>query len=132
MELVMPKQSVKKSVPVYDNLSSSKQTFDQVRYLEAINGDVVLRGKQGRRDQLYPLHRASRRFWRWYLIYTKWMKAGFDTQCDELKQVLEMLGAKIQEAIVQRMTGKGLFGVVPKWADAKYMAQLNKAILSLK
>lgn len=133
MELVIPKDDkvVKKEQKFSQNFSQSKQTFDQVRFLQAVNGNIVLRGRNGRRDQIYLLPRACMRFWRMYFIWKKWMQGGFTTQCDQLGQVLQNWGAAIQEAIIQRLSANGQLGPIPKWCDAKFMAKLSQAVLSL-
>ena len=122
---------VKKSADKYEDFAHSKQTFPNVRFLEAFNGDVILRGRNGQRDMVYPQHKAAQRFWRMYDMMNYWAQQGFTTQTEEGIQVLENLGAKIQEAIAQRMTGHATDGV-PAWADAKYMAKLSQAVLSCK
>lgn len=124
-------QNVKKSADKYEDFAHSKQTFPNVRFLEAFNGDVILRGRDGQRDRAYPLHKAAQRFWRMYDMMNYWAKQGFQSQTQEGIQVLENLGAKIQQAIVQRATGHATEGI-PKWADAKFMERLAKAVLSCK
>lgn len=133
MEVILPRNNtrLKKRAKQYQNFSSSHQSFDEIKFIEAVDGVVILRGKEGRPDHMYPLSLISQRFWRWFGIYKNWMKDGFTTQCDELGQVLEMIGARIQEAIVQRTKGNTLFPV-PDWVSPKYLTELSKALLQLQ
>lgn len=123
-------KDVKKSQKMYQNLSASRQSFDQIRFFQVINGNIVLRGQNGRRDTIYPLAKACQRFSRWFQIFMLWETTGFHVQCDELKQVLEQLGAKIQQAVSQRLGGVG--EAPPPCCDAKFMAQLCQAMQVLK
>lgn len=123
---------LKKQAPVYENLSASKQRFDEIRRLEAINGQVVLRGKEGRRDKIFPLALAIKRFSKWYVICKSWSEKGFKDQIDELKLVLEELGSKIVEAIVQRQTGTIAVTPLPKFVDTKFVLQLQSYIDQVK
>lgn len=125
---------LKKEATQYQSMSHAKFTFDQVRRLQSINGNVVLRGKQGRRDTIYPLPTACKRFARWYPIWVRWEQKGFHVQSQQLKLVLQDLGVRIRQAVKQRLAGQwdGFGGfansVVP---DAKFIAQLEKALAVL-
>lgn len=125
----MDDKEVKKSTGLYQDFAHSKQTFPNVRFFEAINGNVVLRGKDGARDRIYPLPKACKRFWAMMDAYSFWKLNGFTTQCEELKLVLYELGRKIQQAVAQRLSGKAQ--PPPAFADAKYMAKLQEALNSL-
>ena len=133
---IITEETLKASQPVkeevYQNLSASKQRFDQIRRLQAINGEVVLRGKQGRRDKVYPLALAIKRFSKWFVICRSWHEKGFTGQTQELKLVLQQLGAKIVEAIVQRQTGALSITPMPPFVDTKFVLQLQAYITQLK
>lgn len=87
---------VKKEATQYKDFASSKQSFDKLARLEVFNGDLILRGRNGERDHVYPLHRASVRFWRMLHIYKYWMQNGFFDQCQEWRYVLQDFGHKLQ------------------------------------
>lgn len=123
---------LKKKAETYQNLSASKQRFDEIRRLQAINGDVVLRGKEGRRDKIFPLHLAVKRFSNWYKICKSWSEKGFKGQIEELKLVLEELGSKIIEAIVQRQTGAQALTPLPPYVDTKFVLQLQAYVQEIK
>lgn len=125
-------ERLKKKAQTYENLSASKQRFDQIRRLEAINGEVVLRGKEGRRDKVYPLMMAIKRFAKWYQICMSWYAKGFTTQIDQLKLVLEQLGSKIIEAIVQRETGALSITPVAPYVNRDFVFKLQARIQELK
>ena len=130
MYIVSDSNVKKRQITMYDDFSTSRQSFDQIRMFEAINGNIVLRGRNGRRDTIYPLQKAAKRFSRWYAIFCQWEAKGFHRQTDELQQVLEQLGHKIQQAVSQRLGGSG--EPPPAFVDAKFMAHLNQAIKCLK
>lgn len=126
----IPKQEVKKSQNMYDSFGQSRQTFPKIGMLEAINGNIVLRGRRGRRDQIYPLLLAAQRFSKWFSIWRRWQKNGFHTQNQELKLVLIEFGAKIQQAIAQRLGGHA--EPPPEQIGPKFMADLAEALKVLK
>ena len=88
---------------VYKGLTESTQTFPGIGLLEARCGDVILRGRNGIRDYLYPIDKAIRRY-----IETKRMVAamarnairGWDTLMDIQKEMLSV----IAEAYKQRLS----------------------------
>ena len=121
---------VKKESGLYESFAQSKQTFPKVRLLEAINGNLVLRGRKGQRDVLYPIAKACKMFFKMFEVYTYWRSNGFLSQCDELKLVVYELGRKIQEAIAARVGGQA--EAPPAFVDAKFMARLQEALKFLQ
>ena len=117
-------------------MSHTKFPFDQVRFLEARNGNLVLRGKNGRRDSIYLLPTACRRFSKWYQIFRRWERLGYKSQGEELKLVLENMGSVIQEAVAQRLAGDsdnlGLFPDGSSLPSPPFMAEINAAVAYLK
>lgn len=77
------------------------QTFGGIGLFEVVNGDIVLRGRHGHRDHLFPLHRAVEKY-EWAMDMAMNMMRtglkGWDTMIDFSKD----LEAKICEAVDQR------------------------------
>lgn len=124
----MNEQRLKEKAPVFDSFGESKQTFNEVGMFQAIDGFVVLRGRRGRRDQIYPPEQAFKRLTNFFKIYLDWSRNGFDKQCQQLRLVLQQFLAKFQQSMVQRMST----GEVPKWFTPKISAGLVKMIKRLK
>lgn len=120
---------LKKKAPVYENLSASKQTFDQVGMFVAQAGFLMLKGRNGRPDQMFDLEKAIKRIFSMARTYFQWMHNGFTAQCDQFRQVLIEMSSKFQEAIAQRI-GLGL--PVPKWFTPFVADKLTKLIKRLK
>lgn len=119
---------LKKRAETYENFSSSKQRFDQLRFFQAINGNLVLRGREGRPDKIFRLDLAWKRFCTWYSILKRWYLSGFQSQCEQLKLVVEEMGAKIQECIAQRVA----LNEVPQWFTPKKSEWLGHVVQHLK
>lgn len=88
-------------VDVYDGLHESTQTFGAIGLLEAAAGDVVLRGRQGERDHLYPLELAVKRHDQMVALATKMCRYGVNGW-DTLLDITKDMAAKIKEAVDQR------------------------------
>lgn len=85
----------------YKSLAESTQTFPGIGLLEAREGDVILRGRNGLRDYLYPLEKAIRRYYETKRMVAAMAKngiRGWDTLMDIQKEML----ASILEAFDQR------------------------------
>lgn len=126
----VPVKEVKKQQGVYNSFGESRQSFDKVGLFEVFNGDLILRGRHGERDHVYPIHRALERFWRQLDIYKYWQLNGFFTQCQEWRYVLQDFGHKVLEALAQRVAGQSS-NPPPAFCDAKYMARLTQAVKSI-
>lgn len=85
----------------YAGLQDSTQTFGAIGLLEATAGDVVLRGREGERDHLYPLPRAIRRYYQTLHMINALVKHGV-RGWDTLMDINNELQQKILEAIKQR------------------------------
>lgn len=95
------KRNGKPAADIYPNFLDSTQTFGAIGLLEAVQGDVILRGRHGERDHLYPLPKAiawSRNADTMTLSMLKHGVKGWDT----MKDISDDLRAKILEAINQR------------------------------
>lgn len=102
---------------MYDGLADARMSFNGIGLLEAIAGDVVLRGRNGQRDVLFPLERAVRRYFEWMdltMAYARNGVAGWDTMMDIAKD----FRAKILEAANQRRkenaSGTGVTRPIPE------------------
>ena len=124
----MNEQRLKEKPQTYQSFGQSKQTFNQVGMFEAIDGYVILRGRRGRRDKIYPPEQAFKRLTSFYKIYLDWTKNGFDSQCQELRLVLQQFLAKFQESMAQRIATNE----VPQWFTPVVSAYLVKMIQRLK
>ena len=58
----LPDKKKTEKSETYAGLHESTQTFSGIGMFEAIAGDVILRGRHGVRDHIYPLHRAIARY----------------------------------------------------------------------
>lgn len=86
---------------VYDSMQDVHLSFDQFRYMEAVNGDIVLRGRNGGRDHLFPLEKAAAKYVNWMdLVYSYFRNGinGWDTAFEIGKE----FRARICEAVEQR------------------------------
>lgn len=81
--------------------SSSAQSYSKIGWFDVKNGDVVLRGRHGERDHIYPLHAAITRYEESQQMLFAQVRngiRGWDTFADVIKD----MRAKILEAIEQR------------------------------
>lgn len=130
VQIKQPVPELKKQVaPQYENFSSSKQRFDEVGMFVAEAGFVMLKGRNGRPDMIYPLEKAMKRIFSMARIYFEWMHNGFVSQCEQLREVLLEFACKFQQAMAQRI---GLGMTVPKWFTPFVSDKLAKLINRLK
>lgn len=90
----------KKEAPKNDGYEHS-QNFGKIGFLEAVNGELVLRGREGERDHLYPLNRAIKRYDETCKMVTAMLRAGIKGW-DTLMDIAYDFEAKILEAVRQR------------------------------
>lgn len=84
----------------YDGLHNSHQTFPGIGLLEAVQGMIVLRGRKGQRDVLFPVDKAVQKYYdtmQTVAQYAKYGVAGWDT----LKDIADDLKVRIKEACEQ-------------------------------
>ena len=77
------------------------QSFNKIGLFDVHNGDVVLRGRHGERDHIYPIHAAIKRYEESQQILFVQVRhgiRGWDTFAD----IVRDMRAKILEAIEQR------------------------------
>lgn len=83
------------------NQRPSSQAFDGIGLLEAVNGNVVLRGRHGERDHLYPLDKAIRRFNETERMIAAMARTGM-RGWDTLMDINKDMRGKILDAVKQR------------------------------
>lgn len=87
---------------VYEGLHGSTQTFPGIGIMEAVNGNVVLRGRNGMRDHIFKLQDAVTKYEHALQMvhsYARYGVRGWDT----LKDLADDLLARIKEAADQRI-----------------------------
>ena len=90
-----------KGADLYAGLSNAIMSFDGIGLLEAISGEIILRGRNGQRDVLFPLEKAVRKYFDWMdmvHLYASRGIRGWDTMMD----IAQDFKAKICEAVEQR------------------------------
>lgn len=95
------KDSTKPKADMYASLQDSTQTFGGIGILEAVNGDIVLRGRNGQRDVIFPLSKAVEKYHDTQLTvahYCRYGIRGWDTLADIAKD----FRVRILEACEQR------------------------------
>ena len=90
-----------KGADVYAGLSNVHLSFDGIGGLEAISGDIVLRGRNGQRDVLFPLEKAVRKYFDWMDMVHLYASRGI-TNWPEMMDIAQDFKAKICEAVEQR------------------------------
>lgn len=86
-----------KKAKIYTDPTKANQSFDGIKLIQQINGNLVLRGRNGQRDMIYRLDRAYKMFYRMAMFYAKLRKVS-PYIVDQMKQVLKDFGAKIIQA----------------------------------
>lgn len=93
--------TLKKNVDLYPNFRESTQVFPGIGMFEAVAGDVVLRGRKGHRDHIYPMHRAISRYYETVEMIMSMVKHGI-RGWDTLLDINKDFKGNILEAIKQR------------------------------
>ena len=98
---------------------SPSQSFNKIGLMEAMHGDIILRGREGGRDHLIVLEKAVEKYYdsvRAVLNYCKHGVRGWDT----LKDITDDLKARIFEAIAQRRKlGRPIAAIVLKFEQVE-------------
>ena len=105
---------------VYAGLSNAHMTFDGIRYLEALNGNVILRGRNGIRDRIFTLEKATQKYLEWMNMTYAYARQGI-SGWDQMMDIGKDFKARICEAVAQR---KKLGLKVP--ADAQQLVDASK------
>lgn len=99
---------------MYTDPLKAHQSFHGIRYIQAIGGEVVLRGRDGQRDMIYPLHRAVKQFFHMGLFYERLRKVS-PMLVSQFKDVIQDFGAKILQAVkIREATNEPLPPTVTK------------------
>lgn len=77
------------------------QYFHRIGLFEAINGDIVIRGRAGERDHLCPLEKLPKMYEERHELMLAMCRAG-QRGWDTVADMLDDYKAKILEAIAQR------------------------------
>lgn len=110
-----------KGADVYAGLSNAIMSFDGIGLLEAVSGEIILRGRNGQRDVLFPLEKAVRKYFDWMdmvHLYASRGVRGWDSMMD----IAQDFKARICEAVEQR---KQMQLDVPK--DALQFVEMQSA-----
>lgn len=81
--------------------SASSSSFGKIGLFESINGNIVLRGRHGERDHIYPLEKALQKYDETAIYAARMLKYGLP-QWDEMMQINEEFKFRILEALNQR------------------------------
>lgn len=98
---VIKGQTTSTGATMYDGLENAHMSFSGIGCLEAISGDVVLRGRNGQRDVLFPLERAVQRYFEWMDLTTAYARNAVEGWT-EMMDIAQDFKAKICEAVAQR------------------------------
>ena len=95
------KEDQKPHRDVYQGLHNSVQTFDKIGLFQAIDGNIVLRGRNGQRDKIFRLEDAVEKYNDTVALaqrYARYGVRGWDTLMDIAKD----FKAYLKEAVKQR------------------------------
>ena len=94
-------QTTSTGATMYDGLANAHMSFTGIGCLEAISGDIILRGRHGQRDVLFPLERAAQRYFEWMDLVAAYARNGIQGW-QEAYDIAKDFKAKICEAVAQR------------------------------
>lgn len=86
-----------KAAKRYTDPTKAHQSFDGIKLIQQINGNLVLRGRNGQRDMIYRMDRAYKMFYRMAMFYAK-LKQVSPYIVSQMKDVLIDFGSKIIQA----------------------------------
>lgn len=90
-----------KGADVYAGLSNVHLSFDGIAHMEAISGDIILRGRGGQRDVLFPLEKAVRKYFDWMDMVHLYASRAINGW-PEMMDIAQDFKARICEAVEQR------------------------------
>lgn len=96
------KETTTKKADTYQGLHNSVQTFDAIGILHAVDGNIVLRGRNGQRDKIFRLEDAVEKYNDTMALvqrYARYGVRGWDT----LKDIADDFKVRIKEAAEQRI-----------------------------
>lgn len=78
-KIILPGMRQERTMKLKNEASrNGAQSFSAIGMLQAVNGNIVLRGREGGRDRLYRLDLAWERFNSTNALYTKFLAYGND------------------------------------------------------
>ena len=86
---------------VYAGLSNAHMSFDGIGCLEACAGDIVLRGRNGQRDVIFPLEKAVRKYQDWMAMTHAYARQAINGWT-QMMDIAQDFRARICEAVEQR------------------------------
>ena len=110
-----------KGADVYLGLDNAHMSFDGIKCLEVAGPDIVLRGRNGQRDVLFPLEKATQKYLDWMDIVYAYARNGIHGW-DTMMDLANEFKARICEAVAVR---KKLGMEVP--ADAQKLVDASQA-----
>ncbi len=97
----LKKRKTASGADAYDGLHGSTQTFGAIGLLEAVSGEIILRGRNGQRDVIFPLDKAIDKYND--TMQTVWQYARYGIKgWDTLKDIADDFKMRILEAVKQR------------------------------
>lgn len=94
-------ETTKTGADVYAGLANAHMSFDGIARLQAVSGDIVMRGRNGQRDILFPLEKATAKYNDWMAMTYSYAKQGI-AGWTEMMDIAKEFKARIEEAISQR------------------------------
>lgn len=94
-------QTTSTGATMYEGLGNAHMSFNGIKYLEACNGDILIRGQHGLRDHIIPLRKAVGKYFEWMDLTYAYCRAGVQGW-DEMMDIAKDLKARIFEAVAQR------------------------------
>lgn len=94
-------KKTKTGADMYEGLSDAHMSFAGIRVFEAAGGDIILRGRNGQRDVLFPLEKAVQKYTEWTDLTYTYARQGIHGW-DEMMDIGKEFRARIDEACDQR------------------------------
>ena len=101
VEATTKKEGAKPKADVYNSLQDSVQSFNSIGLLQAVNGNIVLRGRHGQRDVIFKLENAVEKYHDTMATVKKYMLHGI-RGWDTLADIATDFKERLKEAVKQR------------------------------
>ena len=95
------KECAKPKADVYNSLQDSVQSFNSIGLLQAVNGNIVLRGRNGQRDKIFKLEHAVEKYHDTMATVRHYMLHGI-RGWDTLADIAADFKERLKEAVKQR------------------------------
>ena len=116
---VIKGQTTSTGASMYDGLADAHMSFNGIAFLEAVSGDVILRGRNGQRDVLFPLERAVQRYFEWMDLTMAYARNGVKGW-DEAYDIPKRFGARTAAAYGYKK------GIKCRYKSDKYVKQYQR------